>query len=150
MKNVFIVGIFLLAFIKLTTAQEQQLDLNQPDVWINYMENAQLKINYKVVACHDYVNGIHRKAAFLQFENKTSDELNVSWFLKTYFNEICKTCGAEEEYTYSVTLAPNEIRTASCEGRKDYGEMVVYLKHLDLPNPTQITNFELSQISIEN
>ncbi|MAX82015.1 MAG: hypothetical protein CL843_17775 [Crocinitomicaceae bacterium] len=148
MKNVFIVGIFLLAFIKLTTAQEQ-VDLSQPDVWLNYLENDQLKINYKVAACHDYTNGIHRKVVLLEMKNKTNQELNVSWFMKMYFNDICKTCGAEEEYTYSIVLAPNETITSTCGKRNIYHGLVVNLKHLDLPNPTQITNFELSQIIIE-
>ena len=148
MKNVFIVGIFLMAFIKLTTAQEQ-VDLSQPDVWLNYLENDQLKIDYKVVACHDYTNGIHQKITLLQFENKTDQLINVSWFLKMYFNDVCKTCNAEEEYTYSVELDPYEVITADCNERHHYSNMIVFIKHLDLPNPTQITNFELSQLSIE-
>lgn len=113
--------------------------------WQTYKTLPQVDIMYKMEQCHDEVNGMHREYAILKFVNKTNNKLKLTWNLERYEGTSCSTCG-KDEYNYSLELNPNETIEGNCVTQDRL--TTVFVKHLDLPNHTTFTKFELGNLTV--
>lgn len=113
--------------------------------WQSYKSTPQVDVDYRTEQCNDASNGIYREYIFLRMKNKTSQSVNVSWQFERYENNACSTCG-KDEYKYSVTIAPNAEIIAQCGSNQR--ELMVFVKHLDLPNHKTFTKFELGNFTV--
>lgn len=114
-----------------------------PATWQPYKTTSEVDVFYRTEQCHDEVNGIHREYILLKFVNKTDKSLVVLWNLESYSNNVCTTCN-NEEYNYSLKLEAHEEVEGKCSSAPH--KLKVFVKHLDLPNHSTFTKFELGNV----
>lgn len=114
-----------------------------PATWQPYKTTPQVDVFYRTEQCHDEVNGIHREYILLKFVNKTDENLVVLWNLESYSNNVCSTCGSDE-YKYSLKLDAHQTLEGECSSEPH--KLKVFVKHLDLPNHSTFTKFELGNL----
>jgi hypothetical protein len=131
------------ALLALLTAVS--VSCSQP-VWKLYSSTPELDILYLEQDCHDEVNGLHRTYVFLKIVNKTDTALELIWLTERYAGGVCKTCGKEEYRQKVVVDARSEI-SASCE--QPNKPLMIFKKHLDLPNSSELERFELGDFQVK-
>lgn len=113
--------------------------------WQTYKSTPQVDVMYKMEQCHDEVNSIHREYVILKFVNKTNNKIKLTWNMERYDATGCGTCG-NDEYKYSLELDPNQTVEGNCATQDN--KTTVFVKHLDLPNYSTFTKFELGGLIV--
>tara|TARA_Y100000385_G_C12965517_1_gene581635 strand:- start:296 stop:709 length:414 start_codon:yes stop_codon:yes gene_type:complete len=112
------------------------------------VESNDYKISYEAQDCHDITNGLHRSYALVSFENKTNEEVIITFDLEKYRNGVCRTCNNEDNgLHHSITLSPLEIVAGTCETSEPY--LRVFNKHLDLDNHSTLTDLKFTNIELK-
>lgn len=112
--------------------------------WQIYFENTQLTIYKQTVECHDESKGLYQEKVFFKFENKSSENINVSFDKITVFSTSKAT---SDQVTYSVTLGNKESKEGSC-GIKDKS-LVTFSRFLNKPAVARLQSVEISNIKIQ-
>lgn len=149
----FLIGFSILSFIsnaqeaKTTIKLEKKLDNNVKD-WTTLNSPSEIQIDYKFNNC-DPTIGYDVEKVLLQFTNKTDKTIQIKWHLILYYNEICKTCDYPQEYTFELTLGPNEILSGNCSLESDH-KLTLFSKFLDerYKVKNELTSFELKDFEI--
>jgi len=140
----FLTSIF--SVLMLFTWAQSQVNMTPTSAWNTYNETSQLKIEYKVVDCTYNSNGLAQRNVLLRYTNKTSNQLDVSWYLELYFDGQCQNCNSSSsEYDFSITLAPNASFEGACDLQHRYNRKL-FVKHTNLPNNSELTNFQLTNL----
>jgi len=108
--------------------------------WKSYKSTSSVDVFYRTEECHDVANGFHREYILLKFVNKTDKALYLTWQLERYENNACVTCG-KAEYKYSYVVPAGKSVEGTCGS--DSKQLIIFSKHLDLPNHSTLTKFEL-------
>ena len=134
--NIFTLLLTGIIFVQPATAQE------------SVFESDNYKISYEVQDCHDIANGLHRSYALVTFENRTDEEVKISFDLEQYRNGICRSCNNEDNgLHHSITLSPLETIAGTCETSEAY--LRVFNKHLDLDNYSTLTDLKFTNIELK-
>lgn len=144
-----LLGTILVFWASLTSAptQTQMLPVSAvTDTWTVFHETADFKIEVKRSDCHFPQDGLHQQWALLRYTNKTNQGITLHFQEELFYNEICKTCKIQE-YAYQLALAPQQVLEASCDLATPKTQKV-FIRFLDLPNPTQLTAFRFSKLTV--
>ncbi|MFO8053920.1 MAG: hypothetical protein R6U19_01990 [Bacteroidales bacterium] len=116
MKAILTTAITFALFISLLASPAKAQD----DDWTLYQEKEGVEIYQKSTNCHDPSEGYHRRHILLKFVNTTNQDLEVSWFIETWYNGNCSTCHEPEdpEFFHSIDLKANETKEGSCDVHK--------------------------------
>jgi hypothetical protein len=117
--------------------------------WQVYYSNNQITIDYKFENC-DPEMGYDQQQVILKVTNHTDSKLEISWHALLYFNDKCRTCDYEDEYTFYVGLAPNETKSGSCSVYSQDFQLKIFSKFTDAnaTNEKVLSSFDLSNIII--
>ena len=152
--------IFTLFFALNCTAQQQQItttiievelvedEFIYPTVWTTYIDNQDIQIEYMFADC-DPAMGYDFQQVHFKFTNKTNSNLELSWHIDLYYNEICKTCDYEFEYTRTLNLSPSEILEGTCS-RDSANELKLFSKFIDqnYTKGDKLTGFQLQSLTV--
>ena len=84
------------------------------DEWKLEKEIGGIRIESKIVKCINTNLGFDRELILLKFTNLTDKELQISYDLELFINNICITCDKMPEYHYQIKLNPTESIEGNC------------------------------------
>ena len=124
MKRLLFLFILLCAGTQLNAQEYYQTNLidvktEKPTNWELYFFNEDFKIEYKFVDC-DPSMGFDTESVLLKFTNRTAAVLQLNWHLFLHYDGTCRTCDYPEEYSYELSLDPNEQIEGACEPDPGY------------------------------
>lgn len=140
----------LLVFVALIITSysfAQDNSLRKVYEWTTFFENEFVRIDYKYGDCHIPEQGLHQERVYLQFTNKTSGALALSWQLQLKYGERCYNCnGINSELQFDLKLNPNETVAGGCELKAD-NKLIIFSKHLDFESATPpLSSFLLKEL----
>lgn len=89
------------------------VQLNHPTNWKTYINNNLVKIEYKFVECAQNI-GYDQEFMMIRVKNKTNQTIQLEWRSDQFYNDVCRTCSYPDEYTYQLSLSPNEVIEPDC------------------------------------
>lgn len=146
--------LFFLLFTLLFTIGSfaQNLSVSVADIklsdWSNLLKNDQVEIAYKMLDCNKPMDGLYAEYAILSLKNKTAKTLIISWQNEVYYNNKCASCGNESEYTYQLTLKPNETIIPNCDLSAGQG-LKVFSKWTQTNNVRTLTQINITNLSVK-
>ncbi len=87
----------------------------QENVWREYLENDQIKIETSTQTCSSTQNGTNSNYIFLRISNKTNLDLEVSFNKELWYNDVCSNCNDGDEAKTTLVLHANETVEGNCE-----------------------------------
>jgi hypothetical protein len=131
-----------------TSLIETSTEANKPFNWIVYAENDLVRIEYKFVNCDPNV-GFDFEGVFFRFTNKSSSKLVLSWHKILHYAGTCRTCDYPTEYSYDLSLAPNQTIEADCDPQSGY-DIKLFSKFTDAQysQGDHLTAFELANLTV--
>lgn len=121
---------------------------DNPTDWTTYINNATFKIEYKMVNC-DPSKGFDFEAVFFKITNKTSDKLGFAWHKHLYYANVCRTCSFQLEYSYDMSLGPNEIVEGDCDSQTGYHlKLFSRFNDADYSSGDALTAFKLNSLIV--
>ncbi len=143
----YILASIFSVFVLASFAQSQK-NMAPSNQWSTYTETNQLKVEYKVVDCTYNSDGLAQRNVLLRYTNKTSSSIEVSWSLDLYYDDVCSTCNVTNgEYNFSISLSPNQVYEGDCELTHHY-DRKLFVRHTNLTNHSELTNFELANLQV--
>lgn len=149
----FLIGFSILSFIsnaqdvKTTIKLDEKLDNSIKD-WASLSSPSEVQIDYKFDKCDPEI-GYDVEKVLLQFTNTTDNTIQLKWHLILFYNDVCKTCDYPQEYTFEITLTPNETVSGNCSLNADH-KLTIFSKFLDdrYKVKNELTSFELKDFEI--
>lgn len=122
--------------------------ISQNSEWTTYKSINGINVLYKQVDC--VTDQAPSQIAYLiKLENKTSNEVVVSWDLSVWYNNEKLTHDvADGENHYSVKLSGNQTIEGNCE--TPYGPLYIFKDFITYVSPTKLTRFELENLTVTN
>ena len=102
----------LLFFSPKMNAQQQNIDVTAGEKTVIF-EDQFVKIEGTITGCDNHTSGINNTYVMLTFTNLTQDTRNFKVQQDLFYDGTCYTCG-KDEYLFSYSLAPGEVKTGSC------------------------------------
>lgn len=153
--GISLVSVFFLMPL-IGSAQEKEespepMKLEEKKSWTDLTSKNGVKIQYKFAECHDNKNDVHKENVLLRYENTNDKKVQVKWDHLLWYDGECKTCGGDEEYAFSLELAPGEVRKGSCaqKGSQKVKVFASYLKKGNGLPDTELTGIRLSDLRVE-
>ena len=108
----FSVFSILLFFSPKMNAQQQNIDVTAGEKTVIF-EDQFVKIEGTITGCDNHTSGINNTYVILTFTNLTQNTRNFKVQQDLFYDGTCYTCG-KDEYLFSYSLAPGEVKTGSC------------------------------------
>ena len=108
----FSVFSILLFFSPKMNAQQQNIDVTAGEKTVIF-EDQFVKIEVTITGCDNHTSGINNTYVMLTFTNLTQNTRNFKVQQDLFYDGTCYTCG-KDEYLFSYSLAPGEVKTGSC------------------------------------
>ena len=102
----------LLFFSPKMNAQQQNIDVTAGEKTVIF-EDQFVKIEGTITGCDNHTSGINNTYVMLTFTNLTQNTRNFKVQQDLFYDGTCYTCG-KDEYLFSYSLAPGEVKTGSC------------------------------------
>ena len=102
----------LLFFSPKMNAQQQNIDVTTGEKTVIF-EDQFVKIEGTITGCDNHTSGINNTYVMLTFTNLTQNTRNFKVQQDLFYDGTCYTCG-KDEYLFSYSLAPGEVKTGSC------------------------------------
>ena len=102
----------LLFFSPKMNAQQQNIDVSTGEKTVIF-EDQFVKIEGTITGCDNHTSGINNTYVMLTFTNLTQNTRNFKVQQDLFYDGTCYTCG-KDEYLFSYSLAPGEVKTGSC------------------------------------
>ena len=102
----------LLFFSQKMNAQQQNIDVTTGEKTVIF-EDQFVKIEGTITGCDNHTSGINNTYVMLTFTNLTQNTRNFKVQQDLFYDGTCYTCG-KDEYLFSYSLAPGEVKTGSC------------------------------------
>ena len=102
----------LLFFSPKMNAQQQNIDVTAGEKTVIF-EDQFVKIEGTITGCNNHTSGINNTYVMLTFTNLTQNTRNFKVQQDLFYDGTCYTCG-KDEYLFSYSLAPGEVKTGSC------------------------------------
>ena len=129
----------LLFFSPKMNAQQQNIDVTAGEKTVIF-EDQFVKIEGTITGCDNHTSGINNTYVMLTFTNLTQNTRNFKVQQDLFYDGTCYTCG-KDEYLFSYSLAPGEVKTGSCiensQSMRLYHHMPAYL------SPVVLTDYQL-------
>lgn len=142
-------------FLTYTTIGQESVTTDLIDVnqnhstsWKTYVNTNQIKIEFKFVECQQNI-GFDKEFMMIRVKNKTNQSIQLEWRSDQYYNDVCLTCAYPEEYTYQLTLAPNEAIEPDC-GMETERKLRLFSRFNDVNYQgieENLTDFQLSNLT---
>jgi len=89
---------------------------SQEETWTLLVEKDGVEVYQNSANCHDPSEGYNRRHVLLRFVNTTDQDVEVSWFIETWYDGNCSTCHEPEdpEHFRSITLKAGESTEGTC------------------------------------
>jgi len=128
--------VFVIAFFNYS---QQNINITSGETKLVF-EDQHIKIEGTLTECDNLTSGINNSYVLLKITNLTQDTRSFKIQQDLYFDGNCTTCG-KDEYLFSYTLSPGEIKTGKCSE----SEQSMRLFHHMPPNysPTVLTEYHL-------
>jgi len=108
----FYVFSILLFFSPKINAQQQNIDVTTGEKTVIF-EDQFVKIEGTITGCDNHTSGINNTYVMLTLTNLTQNTRNFKVQQDLFYDGACLTCG-KDEYLFSYSLAPGEVKTGSC------------------------------------
>ena len=119
------------------------------DEWQLYSEKNGVQIYYKTQECRIESQGLHQEYVLLKFVNTTDENLIVEWDNELWYNNVCRTCGSKtNEHHYEISLSSGDSVEGGCSLDSER-KLRIFSKFLNLQSKSQLTKFELVNITIK-
>ena len=102
----------LLFFSPKMNAQQQNIDVTTGEKTVIFQDQF-VKIEGTITGCDNHTSGINNTYVMLTFTNLTQNTRNFKVQQDLFYDGTCYTCG-KDEYLFSYSLAPGEVKTGSC------------------------------------
>ena len=102
----------ILFFSPKMNAQQQNIDVTTGEKTVIF-EDQFVKIEGTITGCDNHTSGINNTYVMLTFTNLTQNTRNFKVQQDLFYDGTCYTCG-KDEYLFSYSLAPGEVKTGSC------------------------------------
>lgn len=123
---------------------------------VSFSQNAQIEgvqfsnetitISTKKTDCISTKNGTAKQYLNITIENKSSDDVQVSFGKELWYDGKCINCNnISTEHQVTVKLSGGSSTSGNCESGKD---LKVFVKMLELKNVRQLTDFEFVDIKL--
>ena len=156
MIKLFSAGMFILFFSIISFSQTEPLQTsnlvlkeNVSTSFQTYFSNNSLSVEYAVQEC-DPRHGYDAEYVLLRFTNKTKKQIDLSWYMDKYYNEVCNSCKYPDEYYFELSLGANEVLEGTCDIECDF-RLKIFSKFID-PQYTgrkaRLTSFQLNQLQL--
>lgn len=122
--------------------------ISQTSEWTIYKSLNGVDVLYKQVDC--VTDQAPSQIAYIvKLENKTNNEVVVSWDLSVWYNnEKLSHDVADGENHYSVKVSSNQSIQGNCE--TPYGPLYIFKDFITYVSPTKLTRFELENLTVIN
>lgn len=116
--------------------------------WQVYHETPEFRIEYNRVDCDPSV-GVDFEAIHFRFINLTSNDITLNWHIDLYYNDDCKTCGGDSEYSRNLVIPANQTVETDCESGVNAGYRL-FSKYNDpvYDRGDLLTSFQLSNLTM--
>lgn len=93
-------------------------------------------------------DGVTLEFVILKIENQTANKVAVSWYLKSWYNETCRSCDLNRpnEYDKKIILAPGETRIGFSKDGPE--QLRIFSGFPEKPGHSKLTRFELSDFRV--
>jgi hypothetical protein len=112
-------------------------------------EKNQVRIKAILTDCERKDNGTHIQYYYIQIENRSKNNVNISFLKEIWYNNKCISCTGSKnfEYSFSDSFPPNSIKTGDCfiNTEKQYR---VFSKMLNVKSNSTLTDFSISEVNI--
>ena len=102
----------LLFFSPKINAQQQNIVVTTGEKTVIFQDQF-VKIEGTITGCDNHTSGINNTYVMLTFTNLTQNTRNFKVQQDLFYDGTCYTCG-KDEYLFSYSLAPGEVKTGSC------------------------------------
>lgn len=109
--------------------------------------NNKLTIEAITEGCNDIKNGINKEYIFLNFRNKTTQDVTVTYYTELFYNGTCYSCSNKEEYTFTIVIPANGIISGSCANKTQ--ALAIFSKMLDGVKSSQLTSYSIKNVVIK-
>jgi len=135
-----IIPSFLFVFvIAISTIAQQNINITSGETELVF-EDQYIKIEGTVTECDNLTSGINNSYVLLKITNLTQDTRSFKIQQDLYYDGTCLTCG-KDEYLFSYTLSPGEIKTGKCSESK---QSLRLFHHMPANfSPTVLTQYNL-------
>jgi predicted nucleic-acid-binding Zn-ribbon protein len=135
-----IIPSFLFVFvIAISTIAQQNINITSGETELVF-EDQYIKIEGTVTECDNLTSGINNSYVLLKITNLTQDTRSFKIQQDLYYDGTCLTCG-KDEYLFSYTLSPGEIKTGKCSEKK---QSMRLFHHMPANfSPTVLTQYNL-------
>lgn len=122
--------------------------ISQNSEWTIYKSLNGVDVLYKQVDC--VTDQAPSQIAYIvKLENKTNNEVVVSWDLSVWYNnEKLSHDVADGENHYSVKVSANQSIEGNCD--TPYGPLYIFKDFITYVSPTKLTRFELENLTVIN
>lgn len=137
-------------FFILTTLFCSKTIFSQNELQKNiYFSDEKVTISLFPYDCINTKKGTAIQYFFIEIENKTSEEVSVSFKKELWFNDKCQTCNSNSnEYVVEQIISPHEKIVGDCNSEEN--DLKIFSKMLNLDKVRKLTKYELKDIKIEN
>ncbi len=114
--------------------------------WTPHFSNDDFSIEYKFIAC-DPEMGYDQESVLLKIKNNTSSHLSISWHMILHYDELCRTCDFEDEYTFTFDLEPNAEKSSDCSVYSN-NQLKIFSRFIDqnYTNGEVLTGFQFEKL----
>jgi hypothetical protein len=110
--------------------------------------NSKVTIEGITQGCNDAKNGINKEFIFLNFTNKTSKAITVTYYTELFYNGTCYTCNSkEEEYIFTITVPANGSVSGDCSNKSQ--KLAIFSKMLDGVKASELTNYSIKNVVVK-
>jgi hypothetical protein len=143
-SNLFLLLGFL--FITGTTFAQDNARVVSAE-WLPLNSTNEVDVFYKTIECLNPQSGIDHLDIYLQFVNKTDEEITFSWQKELQYPNYCLNCDGENtELQHQTTLSPKQSISGECGDAGDSNLRIV-AKMLNVGSKTVLTNFKIKNIT---
>ena len=117
---------------------------HQLDEWNNYYQSDEFIISSKSFQCIDEINGTDHNYILFRFENKTDEEITISYKQELWYDNQCANCeSSSAEHIKTITLRPKEIIEGDCTSKSN---LKIFQNMPSGLTKRALTKFELKDI----
>lgn len=141
MKKLILSFLFLLM---ITSVFSQRVQTVKSD-WITAVENDNVLISKRTVQLDDVKNGMYSEYIQFKCQNKTANQLFLSWYFDAKYQVNAPTDLGDENYR-AFLLEPNEEFIPNSSNQNEF-KYFVFKKLMDFDNKFELLSVQLAKLT---
>lgn len=123
-----------------------QEGIQRTEDWQLFFENEHVRFYARYADCTDPSQGLYAEYYLLKAENKSAEQVTLTWFTDTYYDGGCTNCDhSKGDRMRTLVLAPGESREGKCGPGPNIG-LKVFSKWLQLENQRELSTLKVTDI----